>query len=80
MERIAKMKAETMELRTSCKSFNQKECSLCDKKLALPTVHFMCGHTYHDYCVESEGKRRCLKCYQCKLIIIIFEYRVLRDN
>ncbi len=62
MEKINKMKSEIVELKTSAKSFNHKECSLCDKKLQLPTIHFMCGHTYHDYCVESEGKRRCVKC------------------
>ncbi len=62
MSKIKKIKEEIVELRTTAKSFNQKECSLCDKKLSLPTIHFMCGHTYHDFCVESEGKRRCVKC------------------
>jgi hypothetical protein len=33
MEKINKMKAEVVELKTSAKSFNHKECSLCDKKL-----------------------------------------------
>ena len=33
MERINKMKAEVVELKTSAKSFNQKECTLCEKKL-----------------------------------------------
>jgi hypothetical protein len=33
MEKIGKMKAEIVELKTSAKSFNQKECALCDKKL-----------------------------------------------
>jgi hypothetical protein len=67
MSKIGEMKKEIVELKTTAKNFNQKECSNCDKKLTLPTVHFMCGHTYHDYCVESEGKRKCVKCNQCKI-------------
>ena len=62
VEAIGKMQAEMVELRTSAKTFGQKECTLCKKKLSLPTIHFMCGHTFHDYCVESEGRRRCPKC------------------
>jgi hypothetical protein len=84
MDKINKMKTEIVDLKTTCKSFNQKECSLCDKKLSLPTVHFMCGHTFHDYCVESEGKRRCVKCYNCNYIynpaLNYFRYRVPRDH
>lgn len=33
MDKINKMKTEIVELKTSAKSFNHKECSLCDKKL-----------------------------------------------
>lgn len=62
LEQIGKMQTEMVELRTQAKTFSQKECTLCKKKLSLPTVHFMCGHTFHDYCVESEGRRKCPKC------------------
>ena len=57
MEHIGKMQAEMVELKTSAKTFSQKECTLCKKKLSLPTIHFMCGHTFHDFCVDSEGQR-----------------------
>ena len=69
VDHINKMKQEIVELKTSAKNFNQKECSLCDKKLSLPTIHFMCGHTFHDYCVDSEGKRKCPKCQPCNIDI-----------
>lgn len=59
---IAKMQGEIVELRTQAKTFSSKECTQCKKKLALPSVHFMCGHTYHDFCIEGDGKRRCIKC------------------
>ena len=62
VEQIGKMQQEMVELKTAAKTFSQKECMLCTKKLSLPTIHFMCGHTFHDYCVESEGRRRCPKC------------------
>jgi hypothetical protein len=64
MTKIEKMKTEIHELKTSAKNFNAKDCTLCNKKLTLPSVHFMCGHTYHDYCIESDGKRKCPECHQ----------------
>lgn len=71
MDHITKMQNEMVELKTAAKTFGQKECTLCKKKLSLPTIHFMCGHTFHDYCVESESnsnngnssRRRC--CPKC---------------
>ena len=62
-EKIGKMKEDIKDLRSSAKFFNAKQCSLCSENLKLPTLHFTCGHTYHDYCVESEGKRKCPKCF-----------------
>ncbi len=62
MEQIDKMQAEITEIRTQARLFSSKECAHCKDKLALPTIHFMCGHTFHDQCVESEGVRRCPKC------------------
>ena len=79
METIGKMQTEIVELRTQAKTFSQKECTLCKKKLALPSIHFMCGHTYHDYCVESEGKRKCIKCQPGKHNLTNL-YRVLRAD
>lgn len=66
VEQIKKMTEEMAELRTTAKTFGQKECTLCKQKLVLPTIHFLCGHTFHDNCVESETNsqqpRRCPKC------------------
>jgi hypothetical protein len=55
VEQIRKMTEEMAELRTTAKTFAQKECTLCKQKLVLPTIHFLCGHTFHDSCVESES-------------------------
>lgn len=62
MSNINSMKKDIDELKTTAKNFAQKDCSSCNSALALPTIHFMCGCTYHDYCIESEGIRRCTKC------------------
>lgn len=64
LEQIRKMTEEMHELRTTAKTFALKDCTLCKQGLALPTIHFLCGHTFHDSCVESEGTtpRRCPKC------------------
>ncbi len=35
VEQIAKMQAEMLELKTSAKTFSQKECTQCKKKLSL---------------------------------------------
>lgn len=77
METINKMQSEIVEIRTQAKTFASKECSQCKKKLALPSIHFMCGHTYHDYCIEGEGKRKCLKCQNGKPHALSYLCRIL---
>lgn len=77
MDTISKMQGEIVEIRTQAKTFSSKECTQCKKKLALPSIHFMCGHTYHDYCIESEGKRKCVKCQPGKTLIPYNSYRIL---
>ena len=40
---------------TSCKVFQQQYCANCGDKLDVPTVHYMCGHSFHQVC--SDGWR-----------------------
>ena len=58
------LKQNIKSLRTTAQLFQLKDCSECGKKLELPVLHFMCNHTFHDYCVSSsEAKaRECPKC------------------
>ena len=79
MKEIDKMQGEIVEIRTQAKTFVSKECSQCKKKLALPSIHFMCGHTYHDFCIEGEGRRKCIKCQSGKSNVscLMYFYRVL---
>jgi hypothetical protein len=85
MEQIGKMQTEIVEIRTQARLFSSKECAHCKDKLALPTIHFMCGHTFHDTCVESEGVRKCPKCQPGKnnslhYYLCILEFQEVKDK
>lgn len=59
--KIDEMRESINRMKRTAKNFDERNCAHCDKELSLPTVHFMCGHTYHEYCIENEGVRRCNK-------------------
>ena len=59
--KIDTMVEDIKKMKRSAKNFDANACSHCDKALTLPTVHFMCGHIYHDFCIENEGIRKCNK-------------------
>jgi hypothetical protein len=63
-EDIDKLRQNIKILKTTAQLFQLKECSECKKKLELPVLHFMCGHTFHDYCVppSENAARECPKC------------------
>ena len=62
--KVREMRKEIHELKTTAKNFNPKTCEMCKEALKLPTIHFMCGHTFHDSCVESDaGRRFCNTCF-----------------
>ena len=64
MAKIDQMRQQIKDLKTQPKNFNPKKCDSCQNPLTLPTIHFMCGHTYHDQCIEADsGKRYCTQCY-----------------
>ena len=63
LKKIKDMRSEINDLKTSAKNFNPKKCDSCSAALSLPTIHFMCGHTFHDQCIESDnGRRFCGSC------------------
>ena len=67
MDRIEKKNKEYKILTTSPQLFEQSRCSKCKDRLTVPTYHFMCGHVYHEGCVEEEKetyKRICLLDHQ----------------
>lgn len=44
--------------------FQTRRCAACGRSLDLPTVHFLCKHSFHQSCLnQSDGKEaECPKC------------------
>jgi vacuolar protein sorting-associated protein 11 len=58
-----RMKKEIELLKSSAKIFQLTNCSHCGNVLDLPSYHFMCGHSYHQKCLnETDDSSKCLKC------------------
>lgn len=51
-------------LSLSPKIFQKTKCSICTSALELPSVHFLCGHSFHQHCFESysESGSECPTC------------------
>jgi len=47
------MRSEVEQLKTSAKIFQTANCTYCQSQLELPTVHFMCGHSFHQRCLQD---------------------------
>jgi hypothetical protein len=60
-EETTKMRAEIEELRTAMKTIQAAKCSICHGQLDLPTVHFLCSHSFHMHCLP-ESADECLVC------------------
>lgn len=53
----SKKVAETKDLNTKPTSFSATRCSTCGMTLDLPTVHFLCKHSFHQRCLNiAEGQ------------------------
>eukprot|EP01065_Artemidia_motanka_P053281 TRINITY_DN9856_c1_g1_i1.p1 TRINITY_DN9856_c1_g1~~TRINITY_DN9856_c1_g1_i1.p1 ORF type:complete len:1037 (+),score=412.62 TRINITY_DN9856_c1_g1_i1:73-3111(+) len=62
-EKICEHQAETHKMRTviqglqcNAQTFQSSRCSRCHQPLALPAVHFMCKHSYHQDCIDRENE------------------------
>jgi len=52
------------ELGSKSTIFNIRRCSACGGSLDLPTVHFLCRHSFHQRCLNQTGDQD-LECPQC---------------
>ncbi|KAN0061118.1 Vacuolar protein sorting-associated protein 11 [Thecaphora frezii] len=59
--KLAEMHALTTAERPQV--FQMTRCSACGGQLDLPTVHFMCKHSFHQRCL-GENETECLVCAQ----------------
>nr|XP_006822187.1 PREDICTED: vacuolar protein sorting-associated protein 11 homolog [Saccoglossus kowalevskii] len=59
-----KMRSQIEELKSSAKIFQVSKCSVCNHPLELPSVHFLCQHSYHQHCFEgyAESESECPAC------------------
>lgn len=58
-ERIDAMREDIRIMKTQAKNFDQKNCDQCGKELGLPSVHFICGHSFCEFCVDGDSIKRC---------------------
>jgi len=48
----SKMRDEISNLRSKPETFNATRCAACSRQLELPTVHFLCKHSFHQQCLN----------------------------
>ncbi|XP_015915607.2 vacuolar protein sorting-associated protein 11 homolog [Parasteatoda tepidariorum] len=64
-EETEKMRNQMEELKTNPKIFQVSKCSGCAHQLELPSVHFLCSHSYHQQCFESYSAEHDSECPLC---------------
>ena len=64
--------------------FFQSKCAACNHNLELPTVHFLCQHSYHKHCFQSysDNESECVYCLNenKKIIDIVKSQQISREQ
>ena len=55
------MQAEIAEIDRGPRVFQNSKCASCHGPLELPTVHFLCMHSFHVACL-GDNDQECLIC------------------
>ncbi|XP_065843977.1 vacuolar protein sorting-associated protein 11 homolog [Oscarella lobularis] len=64
-EDTERMRREIEQLKTSAKVFQPTKCHSCTNPIDLPAIHFLCGHSYHQGCLEvAESETECPLCVE----------------
>ena len=60
----AEMKEKITSLKEDPTTFQVSKCSACNHTLELPSVHFLCQHSYHQHCFQSysDSEMECPAC------------------
>ena len=53
------------ELQVKAKPYNLSKCSICGQPLDIPFVYFICGHGFHQLCINGETDEE-IECSTCK--------------
>ena len=64
VETLKNLSTDIGDLITNQVVFRNSKCSICDQQLELPSLHFLCQHSFHNYCFASfsENKNQCWTC------------------
>lgn len=60
INRADESRSEFKKLKTTSKAFLSNNCVQCQNGLNFPSIHFMCGHSFHENCLG--GERECSRC------------------
>ncbi|EPY32252.1 hypothetical protein STCU_02904 [Strigomonas culicis] len=52
LQRARQLQGEMVALQTSAVVFSPSQCAHCGQALDLPTVHFLCRHSFHQRCLH----------------------------
>lgn len=52
-EAIDEAQKKYKKLKTQAQTFQETKCSSCKQEMSNPSIHFMCGHSFHDTCLEG---------------------------
>lgn len=78
-----KIRQQIQSMQTSAVVFQASRCSACNHQLELPSVHFLCQHSYHQHCFQSfaENENECPACLpdNKKILDIIKSQEQSRD-
>lgn len=75
LDLISKLKQETAQLETILNEysnpivFQNTRCCICERPLELPTINFLCKHSFHQRCIGADD--HCSVCFQ--------EHQAVRD-
>ncbi|KAL2740379.1 vacuolar protein sorting-associated protein 11 isoform X1 [Vespula squamosa] len=79
----SKLREQIEMIKSNTIIFQGARCSVCHHQLELPSVHFMCQHSYHQHCFQSfsENENECPACLpnNKKLLDIIRAQEQSRD-
>nr|CAD2184080.1 unnamed protein product [Meloidogyne enterolobii] len=64
-KRLEGMNAEIDDLENNVQVFQVSKCAVCNNPLQVPSIHFLCRHSYHANCFESYSGNSPDQCPAC---------------
>ena len=74
-KKIEENNKQLKELQMTAKSYSVTRCPLCGGALDIPFVYFICGHGYHQSCLNGESYEE-VECSTCKTKINQFMSKI----